>query len=47
LEIDSAAAVGVELRHQAAQLVLGQVDVEAPENLRARECDDLSSEGAD
>ncbi len=33
LEIDAPAAVGVEFGHQAAQLVLGKVDVETAENL--------------
>jgi hypothetical protein len=47
LEINASAAVGVELRHQAAQLIRGQIDVEAPENLSACEDDDMISVGAD
>ncbi len=33
VEVDAAAAVGIELRHETPKLVLGQIDVEALENL--------------
>ena len=34
LKVDASAAVSIELRHKAAQLVFGQIDIESLEDLR-------------
>jgi hypothetical protein len=43
MKINAAAAVGVECRHEAAELILGEIDVEPLEDLGARRGENCAS----